>query len=279
VTGAQAFVVIDRLEDMKDYMNEEAEKGDDKKEKVAEFNDLALEDVHFSFPDDSENDKKGFNLSGIDLKIRRGEKVAVVGKIASGKTTLLNLVSGIYEPEKGEVLLNGKRLDSICMPEFREKIGFIQQEPIIFSESVYTNIDFWREHEEDWVHYSSGIAQFRSEVEKFPGGFNEKIGQRGVKLSGGQRQRLSISRAVCGSPELLLMDDVTSALDAENEMQFWEDLFRDFPDITCLIVTHRISTAQKADRIIVLDEGRIEAEGDHAELMRISPTYKELAVR
>ncbi|PLX17549.1 MAG: hypothetical protein C0601_07260 [Candidatus Muiribacterium halophilum] len=244
---------------------------------MEKINELCLRDVCFKYPIESENkDVKEFALEDISFTLKNGEKIAVVGKIGSGKTTLLNLIAGIYEAEEGKVLFNGIDKKDISKESYRSRIGFIQQLPTIFSESVNTNIDFWREFEQDWIIQSTKIAQFYDEVDQLPKKFEEKIGQKGIGLSGGQKQRLSIARAICGRPDILLMDDVTSALDAENEVMFWEDLFKELPDVTCIIVTHRISTAQKADRIIVLDEGEVEAIGTHDELLRDSNTYAEL---
>ncbi len=276
VTGTQAFVTIDRLEDMREFEQDtpDYKSGDEKIEKI---NELCLRDVCFKYPIESENkDVKEFALEDISFTLKNGEKIAVVGKIGSGKTTLLNLIAGIYEAEEGKVLFNGIDKKDISKESYRSRIGFIQQLPTIFSESVNTNIDFWREFEQDWIIQSTKIAQFYDEVDQLPKKFEEKIGQKGIGLSGGQKQRLSIARAICGRPDILLMDDVTSALDAENEVMFWEDLFKELPDVTCIIVTHRISTAQKADRIIVLDEGEVEAIGTHDELLRDSNTYAEL---
>ncbi|RCK78153.1 MAG: Methionine ABC transporter ATP-binding protein [Candidatus Ozemobacter sibiricus] len=219
---------------------------------------------------------RGFRFQPLSFTIRRGEKLAVVGPIGSGKTTLLNLAAGLLTPDAGEILVNGLALRDLRKDRFKEKIGFIQQEPTIFSASVADNIDFWRGYDRDWIETCARLAQFEAEVRALPHQFDEKIGPRGLNLSGGQRQRLAIARALAGRPEVLFMDDVTSALDAENEAQLWQDLRARFPDVTCLIVTHRLSTAQNADRIMVLADGRLEAIGTHDELLRTNATYQKL---
>ncbi len=218
----------------------------------------------------------GFRFQPLSFTIRRGEKLAVVGPIGSGKTTLLNLAAGLLTPDAGDILVNGLALRDLRKDRFKEKIGFIQQEPTIFSESVADNIDFWRGLDREWIETCARLAQFEAEVRALPHQFDEKIGPRGLNLSGGQRQRLSIARALAGRPEVLFMDDVTSALDAENETQLWQDLRERFPEVTCVIVTHRLSTAQNADRIMVLEGGRLEAIGTHDDLLRTNPTYQNL---
>jgi ABC-type multidrug transport system fused ATPase/permease subunit len=181
------------------------------------------------------------------------------------------------QPDEGSIMINGIALSEINKQSFRDKIGYIQQEPVIFSETIQANIDFWRNQPETLIQSCSRLAQFEKEVLAFPGGYSEPVGQRGVTLSGGQRQRLSIARALVGKPELLLMDDITASLDAANEKKLWADLATEYGSITCLIVTHRMATAMMADRIIVLKDGRVEASGTHSELIADCETYRDLA--
>ncbi|NLI77211.1 MAG: ABC transporter ATP-binding protein [Candidatus Riflebacteria bacterium] len=283
-TLAQCFVTIDRLEEIVQSEREwqEADKRGDIE--VSRIDRLEFKGVAFAHqpppPKDGEAaavpDRPCFAFQPLDFSIGRGEKMAIVGTIGSGKTTLLNLAAGILTPEAGEILVNGHPLRDLRKDRFKERIGFIQQEPTIFSETVADNIDFWRGRERDWIETCTRLAQFEGEVKSLPHQYDEKIGQRGLNLSGGQRQRLSIARALAGRPEILFMDDVTSALDAENETLLWRDLREQFPGVTCVIVTHRLSTAQNADRIMVLNEGRLEAIGTHDELMRSNATYQKL---
>ncbi len=219
---------------------------------------------------------KPFAMSGISFSMRRGEKVAIVGKIGSGKTTLLNLVAGVLQPSSGEIAVNGRPLGALDPTEVRKRIGYIQQEPVVFSETVAVNIDFYRGAPRERLEACARTAQFAAEIEALPKKYDEKVGQRGITLSGGQRQRLSIARALVGEPELLLMDDVTSALDAANEQRLWQDLSKYGSNITCLIATHRLSSAQNADRILVLADGRLAATGTHQELLRSCAIYQEL---
>jgi len=272
VTGTQACVTIDRLDEISlfepDYKDVEEDKAS-----FEAFSSLAVENLSFAFDKDKD---QGFALENISFAVNKGERVAIVGKIGSGKTTLLNLLTGIYQPQSGHIRLNKKDLADYNKDSYRKKLGYIEQLPLVLSENVYTNIDFWRELGDARISMGAKTSQFMDEIEHLPYGFETTLGQRGVGLSGGQKQRLSIARALSGEPKLLIMDDVTSALDAENEKQLWHELFEANTDLTSIIVTHRMSSAKTADRIIVLNEGRIEAEGTHEELLKTSPTYREL---
>lgn len=279
VTLTQACVSIDRLEDLQEADRAWQQLDSDGSTDIASIESIRFENVSFQHNtlEKLESDKEPFTFKDLNFELRKGEKVAVVGQIGSGKTTLLNLISGVMKPDEGRVMINDTPLSEVRKQSFRDKIGYIQQEPVIFSETIKTNIDFWRNQPEALIQSCARLAQFEKEVLAFPGGYTEPVGQRGVTLSGGQRQRLSIARALVGRPELLLMDDITASLDAANEKKLWADLADEYGAITCLIVTHRMATAMMVDRIIVLKDGRIEATGTHAELMATCPTYRDLA--
>lgn len=279
VTLSQAFVAIDRLEALHEADRGWQDQDADGAEEIDQIKEISFNNVTFKHENlgAEDADKASFELQNISFNIRRGEKVAIVGQIGSGKSTLLNLICGVMKPDSGEILINGISLDALHKQSFRDKIGYIQQEPVIFSDTISANIDFWRGYSETLIRSCSKLAQFDNEVLAFPGGYAEPVGQRGVTLSGGQKQRLSIARALVGSPQLLLMDDITASLDAANEQQLWNELDREYSDLTCLIVTHRLATAKKADRIIVLRNGKIEATGHHNDLIKSSFTYQELA--
>lgn len=279
VTLTQACVSIDRLEDLQNADREWQTLDADGNLEIDRIDSICFDNVSFkhSTLEKLESDKEPFAFKNLTFTVNRGEKVAIVGQIGSGKTTLLNLISGIIKPDEGSITINSTALKDLKKQSFRDKIGYIQQEPVIFSETIHTNIDFWRNQPETLIQSCARLAQFHQEVLAFPGGYTEPVGQRGVTLSGGQRQRLSIARAMVGRPQLLLMDDITASLDAANEKKLWADLETEYGSITCLIVTHRMATAMMADRIIVLKDGKIEASGTHNELMQSSETYRELA--
>ncbi len=279
VTLTQACVSIDRLEDLQEADRAWQQLDTDGSAEIASIESICFDNVSFQHDtlEKLEADKIPFSFKELSFELRKGEKVAIVGQIGSGKTTLLNLISGVMKPDEGHIMINGTPLSEIKKQSFRDKIGYIQQEPVIFSETIKTNIDFWRNQPETLIQSCARLAQFDKEVLSFPEGYSEPVGQRGVTLSGGQRQRLSIARALVGRPELLLMDDITASLDAANEKKLWADLTAEYGAITCLIVTHRMATAMMADRIIVLKGGRIEATGTHTELIASSETYRNLA--
>jgi ATP-binding cassette subfamily B protein len=279
VTLTQACVAIDRLEELQAAEREWQETDKEGTFAIDEISNIELNDICFRHnPLDAENEEhKPFEFKNLNFTIKKGEKIAVVGKIGAGKTTFLNLIAGMVQPDAGKILVNHKSIDEINKNSFRDKIGYIQQEPTIFSETVHMNIDFWRNNPESLIKSCARLAQFEDEVMAFPNGYSEAVGQRGVTLSGGQRQRLSIARALAGEPELLLMDDITASLDAANEQQLWADLNHKFNKISCIIVTHRLATAMMADRIVVLDNGGITAIGTHEKLIKECAIYKELA--
>jgi ATP-binding cassette subfamily B protein len=218
-------------------------------------------------------------LRGIDLELRAGEKVAIVGSVGSGKSTLLKVAAGIIPPSAGAVLVNGRPLASLDRGAWRARVGYIPQEANLFSESVADNVRFGRPLSDADVRRALELARVLDEMEALPGGIDEVLGQRGLTVSGGQKQRLAIARAAAGDPDLLLMDDCTSALDAENERVFWELLSARLPDAMCLIVTHRLATARVADRIYVLDRGRVVGHGTHAELLETCEVYRNFLTR
>jgi ATP-binding cassette subfamily B protein len=284
VTLAQSFVTIDRLEEIEGSEQDSVPANRHSGEEIPGIDSLAFERVGFRYPSlptaagqpKPEIEREPFSFGEVSFALRKGETVAVVGRIGSGKTTLLNLLAGVLNPEAGTIRVNGLPLEKINLETFRSRIGYIQQEPSVFSESVRTNIDFWRNAEPAWIEECTRLAQFEAEVKSLPEQYEERVGQRGITLSGGQRQRLSIARALVGKPDLLLMDDVTSSLDAENEQRLWQDLQQRFNGLTCLIITHRLATARRADRIMVLADGRLDAMGTHEELLATNPIYQEL---
>jgi ATP-binding cassette, subfamily B, multidrug efflux pump len=218
-------------------------------------------------------------LAGIDLRLERGQRAAVVGAVGSGKSTLIKLAAGILTPTEGRVLINGRLAVEFDLRALRERMGYIPQEANLFSETVADNVSFGRELPIENVEQALAMAQVLDEMRRLPDGIRQVLGQRGLTVSGGQKQRLAIARALAGSPDLLLMDDVTASLDAENERRFWDMLGETLPDAMCLIVTHRLATARKADVVYMLEEGRIVGQGTHAELVQSCEPYRNFLTR
>jgi len=273
VTSRQAFACIDREIEIEETSGgtEEIYTGTAPLERIAR---LEIRGASFGYNDDFEP-----TLRDLDLTIESGEKVAVVGLVGSGKSTLLKMAAGLLPPKSGQVLVNNQPLKGVSLDGFRSRIGYIPQEPTLFSESVAENVRFGRELEGAAVESSLRLAQLYDEMAKLPAGLDQVLGQKGLTISGGQKQRLAIARAVAAVPDLLLMDDCTSALDAENEMAFWREFTRACPHTACLIVTHRLATARQADRICVMAQGRLVATGTHAELVESSAEYRKFLTK
>lgn len=273
ISGKQAFVCMDRLTEIAEFEPEgevEAAGGPP----VPRLDRVELDDVGFTYGADGDGVPAA--LEGVSLTIPRGRRVALVGMVGAGKSTLARVLSGELRPTAGRVLVNGQPLWDYDLTTYRRQIGYIPQEALLFSESVRGNVAFGRRVDDRELTQALRIAQVEHEVASFPRGLDEVLGQRGVRVSGGQRQRLAIARAIVTGPEFLVMDDVTAALDAENEEALWDAITERRPDITAVIVTHRIATARRADEIVVLDRGRVAARGSHEELLAKSPQYRRL---
>jgi len=214
------------------------------------------------------------------LAIAPGETVALVGPSGAGKTTLVNLVLRFYDPAAGRVLLDGHDLRRVTAQSLREAIGVVPQEPVLFGGSVAENIAYGRLGATPAeIEAAARAANAHNFIEELPAGYETAVGERGVKLSGGQRQRIAIARAVLKDPRLLLLDEATSALDNAAEAAIQAALARLMADRTTLVIAHRLSTVERADRIVVLDRGRIVEQGRHAELLARGGLYYRLATR
>ncbi len=206
-------------------------------------------------------------LKDIDLEIRKGETVALVGPSGSGKSTLADLLPRFYDALDGSISIDGKDVRSLKVKDLRSQMGIVNQDSILFNDSVFNNIAFGTESAtEEQVKEAARIAHADEFVSEMPEGYETNIGDMGQKLSGGQRQRLSIARAILKNPPILILDEATSALDTESEKIVQEALDRLMQNRTSLVIAHRLSTVQSADKIIVLDEGRIVQTGTHDQL-------------
>lgn len=216
-------------------------------------------------------------LSDIDLEIKAGEMVALVGSSGSGKTTLANLLPRFYEPTAGRLLIDGVDIQSFTLASLRAQIGIVSQEVVLFDDTVIKNILFGRQSaSETDIVQAAKLAYAHDFIERLPQGYKTKIGERGVKLSGGERQRLAIARAILRDPPLLILDEATSALDSESERVVQLALSNLMEHRTTLVIAHRLSTIQRADRIVVLNRGTIVEMGTHDELLLRGGHYKRL---
>jgi ATP-binding cassette subfamily B multidrug efflux pump len=216
-------------------------------------------------------------LHDVNLRIVSGTTLSITGPTGSGKTLLVSLVARLTDPTQGRICIDGHDVRAIPLDLLRNHIGFAAQEPILFSQTLEHNIGFGvDEPDERLIHWAADIAHLKKDVETFPEKYETMIGERGVTLSGGQRQRTSISRAVARHPEILILDDVLSAVDTQTEAAIMEKLLPVMKERTTLFVSHRVSTLRYADEIIVIEDGRITQRGSHDELVAKSGYYCEL---
>jgi ATP-binding cassette subfamily B protein len=235
---------------------------------------LELAGVGFNYP--SRPDSAA--LSRLDLAIRPGETVAVVGPSGAGKTTLFQLLLRFYDPQSGAILLDGVDIRDLDLHVLRGAIGIVPQDTVIFSANAMENIRYGRPDASDAeVIAAARMAAAHEFIERLPEGYGCYLGERGVRLSGGQRQRIAIARALLKNPPLLLLDEATSALDAESERLVQSALEAAMVGRTTLIIAHRLATVQRADRIIVMEDGRIVETGTHASLVALGGIYANLA--
>ncbi len=233
---------------------------------------LTLENVQFHYPNSGER-----VLRDIDLTVEPGETVALVGRSGAGKTTLCNLVARFYDPTSGRVLLDGRDVRSIPVESYRQLLGMVEQDVFLFDGSIADNIAYAnRRAAAADIERAARVAHAHEFIEDFEKGYATVIGERGVRLSGGQRQRLAIARAVLADPRILILDEATSNLDSESELLIQRSLNALMQGRTSFVIAHRLSTVVHADRIVVLDRGRIVEVGHHRQLLAADGPYRRM---
>ncbi len=269
----RAAVAARRIEEVID--TEPTIRDGDSENKPNTEGEISFENVSFGYPGSGD-----YILRNISFTAKRGETVAFIGSTGSGKTTLINLIPRFYDVSEGSVKVDGIDVKDYTLTDLRRKIGYVPQKAVMFNQSIEENVKYGDTHDErteDDVKLAVSIAQGSEFVEKGEGGYGRMISEGGTNLSGGQKQRIAIARAVCRKPEIYIFDDSFSALDYRTDRKLRDALRNETADATKLIVAQRIGTIMDADRIVVLDEGKVAGIGTHDELMKTCGVYRDIA--
>ena len=218
-------------------------------------------------------------IHGISLEVFQGEMVAIIGANGAGKSTLINLLMRLYDPVEGRILVDGQDIKTLSPHAYRSRIGVVLQENFLFAGTIYDNIAFSKPNAsfEEVIH-AAKVANAHDFIARLPDGYNTKVGDKGYSLSGGERQRIAIARAVLNDPAILILDEATASLDTETERQIQEALSRVSHGRTTFAIAHRLSTLRSADRLLVVEKGRLAEMGTHLELMQNRSVYYNLVM-
>lgn len=264
---------IESLMELMDEPQESVVTGSEKLPDLKLEGRVQFKNVHFHYPNRKDIDI----LSGVDLSIAPGERIALVGPSGAGKSTIASLLLRFHDPVSGDILIDGKSLDSFPLTAYRKRVAFVPQEVILFGGDIRSNIAYGKPDATDAeIQEAAEKANAKGFITSFPEGFDTLVGERGVQLSGGQRQRIAIARAILRNPDILILDEATSALDSTSEMEVQKALDVLMQERSSLIIAHRLSTIRSADRIAVIANGTIQEWGNHEDLMAAQGTYYRL---
>ena len=264
----EIFYLSPKIERLKEIQNQELQDGEDYN--LQKF-DIYLKDVGFAY----NKDAKVLNV--LSFKAKQGEVTALVGASGCGKTTILKLISRLYDYDEGQILIDGKDIKEISTESLFDKVSIVFQDVVLFNQSVMENIRIGKQDASDEeVKRAAKLANCTDFIEKMDKGFDTVIGENGAELSGGERQRLSIARAFLKDAPILILDEIAASLDVDNEKKIQESLNNLIKDKTVVIISHRMKSVENADKIVVLENGKLESEGKHEELLQKSKVYKNL---
>lgn len=235
--------------------------------------EIEFKNVYFSYKGGQKNALRGINLS-----VRQGQSIALVGRSGSGKTTMTKALMRFYDIDKGEIMIDGINIKKLTKENLRSHMGVVPQEPILFNNTIGYNIKYGKPNASDQeMIAASKLANIHDFIESMPEGYETNVGERGIKLSGGQKQRVAIARMVLADPDIIIFDEATSHLDSESEKLIQDAFWKASKNKTTIIIAHRLSTIMKADKIVVMNKGKIEEIGTHGELLRRNKSlYKHL---
>lgn len=260
---ASALGATERVKDILEQDQELIVEEDDSVTPVTFNHQIEYKNVSFRYPTRPDMEV----LKGVDFTVNKGDKIALVGSSGSGKSTIIKLLSRFYKLSGGEILIDGKSIESFELKSLRKAIGVVPQDVILFGGTIYENILYGNpKATKEEVYEAAKQANALNFIENFPEKFDTLVGERGVQLSGGQKQRIAIARALLKNPQILILDEATSSLDAESENLVQEALEQLMQNRTTFIIAHRLSTVRTADKIFVINQGEIVEEGKHQEL-------------
>ena len=264
----EIYYLSPKIERLKEIQNQELQEGEDYN--LQKF-DIDLKDVEFDYNKDTKV------LNGLSFKAKQGEVTALVGASGCGKTTILKLISRLYDYDEGQIIIDGKDIKEISTESLFDKVSIVFQDVVLFNQSVMENIRLGKQDASDEeVKRAAKLANCTDFIEKMDKGFDTVIGENGAELSGGERQRLSIARAFLKDAPILILDEIAASLDVDNEKKIQESLNNLIKDKTVVIISHRMKSIENADKIVVLENGKVESEGKHEELLQKSKVYKNL---
>lgn len=270
--GERIFEILDAIPDVHDAPNA--------KELKAVEGRVQFENVTFAYSGNKPGTAGRIVLEDINLDVQPGQIIALLGATGSGKSTITNLIPRFYDPTKGRILIDGQDIREVTLQSLRSQIGIVLQETTLFVGSIYENIAFGRQNAtQEQVIEAAKAAQAHDFIMSMPKGYETVVGERGTTLSGGQKQRIALARALLTDPRILILDDATASVDTETERLIQRALDRLMENRTTFVIAHRLSTVRRADLILVLEKGRVVAQGTHQELLTASPLYAEVYSR